>query len=149
MWQISRIIGFGFLAGVSAEDIRTRKVPGELLIMMAVLAASYQIWMKELTWKSVLGGFGMGILFLFISYITREALGYGDSILICILGIFVGAAELIEILVLAWMGVAVVSMILLIKRKNSRKTAVPFIPFLLMGYCIVSIGTYLAETAEV
>ena len=149
MWQISRIIGFGFLAGVSAEDIRTRKVPGELLVMMAVLAAVYQIWMTELTWKLVLGGFGMGILFLFISYITREALGYGDSILICILGIFVGAAELIEILMLAWMSVAVVSMMLLMKRRVSKKTSVPFIPFLLVGYCIVSIGTYLTEAAEV
>lgn len=149
MWQISRIIGFGFLAGLTAEDIRTRKVSEELLIMMSILAAGYQIWTKEISWNLIISGLGIGLVFLFVSYVTRESLGYGDSILICILGLFVGGMELIEILVIAWLGAAVVSMILLLRRKFGKKLAVPFVPFLSLGYSVVSICTYLAEYSGV
>lgn len=148
MWQISRIIGFGFLAGLTAEDIRTRKVPEELLMMMGILAAGYQFWTKEVTWNLMIGGLLIGLIFLVISYVTRESLGYGDSILICILGLFVGATELIEILMIAWLGTAVVSMVLLTRKKFGKKLAVPFVPFLALGYSVVSLCTYLAEYAE-
>lgn len=142
MWQISRVIGLAFMTGFSVEDLRFRTVSRDLLSIMAILGIGYQLWTRETSWKQIMGGVVIGMFFIFISFITKEALGYGDSILISILGIFVGMTELIEILILSWCVVVIVSMILMAKRRFSRKTALPFVPFLLIGYSIVSICTY-------
>ena len=147
MWQISRMVGMAFLTGLSVEDMRFRKVSGELLVMMAVLGISYRIYEKNNSWISMLCGIGIGVIFLIISYITREALGYGDSILIIVLGLFVGAVELIEILTMTWIVLALSAMILLTFKRFSRKTALPFVPFLTLGYGVTSVYNYIIQYA--
>ena len=62
------------LIGLSVEDIRFRKVSGEWMLMMAVLGIGYRFYEKGGSWKSVLFGIGIGIVFLLISYATWEAL---------------------------------------------------------------------------
>lgn len=136
-----------FLTGLSVEDMRFRKVSGELLVMMAVLGIGYQLYEKNGSWISVLCGVGIGVGFLVISYVTKEALGYGDSILIGVLGVFVGAIELIEILMTTWIAVAVIAMILLMFKRFSRKTALPFVPFLTLGYGVTSVYNYIVQYA--
>lgn len=145
MWEISRVVGMAFLTGLSVEDIRFRKLSGELMGTMLFLGITYHIFRQEISWIMVLGGIGIGMVFLGVSYITREALGYGDSIVICILGVFVGAAELIEMLVMTWVTVSIVAMVLLFYRHFSRKASLPFIPFLTLGYGVVTLGTYIGE----
>ena len=87
MWQISRVIGLAFMTGFSVEDLRFRTVSRDLLSIMAILGIGYQLWTRETSWKQIMGGVVIGMFFIFISFITKEALGYGDSILISILGI--------------------------------------------------------------
>jgi len=134
-----------FLTGLSVEDIRFRKLSGEPLAMMMVLGIGYQIYEESSSWITVLCGMGIGLVFLGISYITKEALGYGDSILIGVLGLFVGAIELIEILMVTWIGVMVIAMILLMIKRFHRRTALPFVPFLTVGYCVTSAYNYIVQ----
>ena len=149
MWQISRAIGWGLLAGLSLEDLRTRRLSGELLLIGASLAAVYRLTTKEIPGELILAGLAMGAVFLLLGYLTREALGYGDGILICILGVFVGVTELAAMLMVAWTGASVAAVILCVKRRFSRKAAMPFVPFLLLGYSIVSVCTYISTYVQV
>lgn len=135
------------LIGLSVEDIRFRKVSGEWMLMMAVLGIGYRFYEKGGSWKSVLFGIGIGIVFLLISYATGEALGYGDSILICVLGLFVGALELIEILMTTWIAAAIIAMVLLMFKRFSRKTALPLVPFLTLGYGVTTIYHHISQCA--
>lgn len=142
MCQISRMIGMGFLISLSVEDIRLRKVSNQLLLMAGVLAAGYRLLGDKLSLAQLLGGIGIGILFFVIGYVTREAVGYGDCWLIGILGVFLGVTQLIEVLCIAWGMALLVSVVLLCKKRFSRKTAIPFVPFVAVAYGMVFVPEF-------
>lgn len=76
----------------------------------------------------------MGAVFLLLSRITGEAFGYGDSILILVMGSFLGIRNMIYILTAAFTLAAAVSIVLLASRKFNRKSSFPFVPFLAAAY---------------
>ncbi len=148
MWQISRVIGMAILLVLSIEDICFRKVSEYLLFIMVTLVIIYQIGWREVSLVSIAGGVGIGVTFLFISYITRESLGYGDSLLIGILGLYLGTIGIVETLIVAWGLAAFAAGIVLIRKRFSKKRTIPFVPFLTGGYMIVSIVEYLERYAR-
>ena len=90
MWTISKVLAMAVLTGLSVMDYRIRKVPRDVLLLCMAGVIIYQVLTGNVDWKlSVAGGLS-GILFLWISKITNEAIGYGDSLAILILGIYLG-----------------------------------------------------------
>ena len=73
-----------------------------------------------------------GILFLFLSFVTRQGIGYGDSILI-LLGASVGIEAELEILLLAFALSGIWAVALLFRKKGNVQQEFPFVPFLLAG----------------
>ena len=90
-------------------------------------------------WELCLFGAAAGCIFLMISKMTRESFGYGDSLLILLLGVVVGFWNLISLLAIAFFLSAVVSAAALVFGKFHRKTTVPFVPFLGIGYFFVRV----------
>lgn len=85
----------------------------------------------------------MGIVFLLISRVSGESFGYGDSILILIIGIFLGFWNLMYLLLGAFSMAAVFSAVMMIKHRFNRKSSFPFVPFLAAAYLGgMFIGTY-------
>ena len=136
MWAVSEIICLGSLAGLSISDLYYRKVPGEILAMGAVGALTYQICLRQENIWVLGGGAAIGLLFLFVSRITREKLGYGDSLAILILGVYLGIWNLLWVLSGAFAFLLGGSIIALGRKKMSRKYALPFFPFLMVGYVL-------------
>ena len=134
MWTVSRMVCMGLLAGLSLADIYKRRIPLKCLIIGSLLAVGYQIFIGRGDIIMILGGIGVGMSFLLISRITRESLGYGDSLAILILGIYLGLWELLMVLAGAFFLLAVFSVAGLTARKMSRKLSIPFFPFLSAGY---------------
>lgn len=79
-------------------------------------------------------GGAVGAVFLGISKITEESFGYGDSILILIMGCFIGFWDILTLLMAAFMMAAVFSLVLLIRGRFRRKDSFPFVPFLTAAY---------------
>lgn len=134
MWTVSRMVCMGMLAGLSLADIYKRRIPTKYLIIGSLLAVGYQILIGREDILLILGGTGVGMLFLLVSRITGESLGYGDSLAILILGIYLGLWELLAVLAGAFFLLAVFSAAGLTVRKMSRKLSIPFFPFLSAGY---------------
>ena len=65
---------------------------------------------------------------------TGESFGYGDSLLILIMGSFLGFWDILSVLTAAFLLAAVFSTVMLVRRRFSRKTAFPFVPFLAAAY---------------
>lgn len=136
MWTLSQMIGMGILSILSIIDIQFRKIPAEVLGTANVAVIFYQlVFRREELWL-IVGGAAVGIVFLLFSRATRERMGYGDSWAILILGIFLGLWGLLEVLAAAFFLLAAVSIVLLAGKKMSRRCAVPFYPFLAIGYLI-------------
>ena len=136
MWTVSEIICLGSLARLSVADMHYRKVPGEILAMGAVGACVYRICMEQENVWILGGGIAIGILFLFISRVTGEKLGYGDSLAILILGIYMGIWKLLLVLSGAFTFLTIGAVLVLSSRKMSRKCTLPFFPFLTAGYLL-------------
>ncbi len=90
--------------------------------------------------KNDLFGFliGFGILF-FTSVITRGAIGFGDVKLFGIMGIFSGAICTYSTLLFSLFVSCVISIVLIIMKKKTRKDSIPFGPCIFVGYIIAMI----------
>ncbi len=134
MWKISQMLCAGVLAGLSVVDIRDRKIPVNILILLSLMAVGYQISMGDEDIRLIVGGVCVGAVFLLISKATGEGMGYGDSWAVLILGIYLGIWRLIEALAGAFLILTAVSIICLCRKHMSRKCRLPFYPFLAAGY---------------
>lgn len=122
------------LAGLSIADIHSRRIPVYILISGSLAALGYQFFIKKSDVWLMAGGIGIGVLFLLVSAVTREGMGYGDSWTILILGSYLGVWKMIEVLLTAFLFLGAAAVICLSVKKMSRKYKLPFIPFLAAGY---------------
>lgn len=77
-----------------------------------------------------------GLLCLILSFCTREAIGYGDGILMCALGMLYDIEELLFILFVGSSFSGVVGLVLLVVFQKNGKQEIPFVPFLFIGWLI-------------
>lgn len=140
MCELSQGICIAYLSVLSILDIRFRKMPVWLLVVGGIAGTGYQIWkwVKGDLVSIVLIGVGaiVGILFLGVSKITGQALGYGDGIIILILGICLGFWDLSIVLMIAFFIASVMAIALIVVKKGKRKRTMPFVPFLCIGYIV-------------
>ena len=82
----------------------------------------------------ICAGIGVGVLFLLVSKVTEEAIGYGDSVAIMILGGYLGFWKVVGVLAAAFFTSGVCSVILAFR---GRVKTMPFFPFLTLGYILM------------
>lgn len=123
-----------YLCGLSVLDIRRRRLPVYLLVAGVGMAVVYQVFFGKDSWLFSLVGAAVGVLFLGVSKWTEEAFGYGDSILILTLGIYLGVWQQFYLLLIAFLLAAGFSVGALTCRHFKRKTVFPFVPFLGAAY---------------
>lgn len=81
----------------------------------------------------------MGVVFLAVGWITKEAIGYGDGWGLVILGIIKGGQELIPVVFGAFLLSGIYGLWKLIVVRASRYETMPFYPFLLAASVGVSL----------
>ncbi len=126
-----------FLFIASIQDVRTRQLPlaqmlaGPVIItVIRILSEGMDYLQSTELWLSVV----CGCFFVGVSWLSHEKLGFADSI--AIVGIFLcNGYEVGMIMVFAGFLVAgLAAIILLITGKAGKRTAIPFLPFLFLGY---------------
>lgn len=136
---LSTVCCVGYLSYLSALDLKTQRLPDRLLAAGAVVALLQVFLGISPSIILSLAGAAVGVAFLGISKATGEAFGYGDSIVILILGISLGLWNLLALLMLSFLLAAGCSTVLLAVFHFQRKTKLPFIPFLVASYVFVLI----------
>ena len=128
-WAVAGLLGI-----CSCEDIRKREISVLFLGIMSVLALLEAFLCKDVSISQRLAGALVGGLFLGISKLSKEAIGYGDSWLVGILGVLMGAREMLAVLFAASLLAAVGSLLILWKKRWNKKAAIPFVPFVAVVY---------------
>ena len=132
-----------FLIFGTVFDIRKRSIPVSLFVVFGiagiVLGATQGRVSPDLTTDWVFGVI-LGVVFIAISLISDKKLGMGDALSILIMGIYLGGSDAALAVLYAMMITSVFSIIILAFKKGSRKTELPFMPFLLTGCIIQQIG---------
>lgn len=119
----------------SIWDFRFKQIP----IVVTMLGALGGICVSVATERALMD-MGMalipGLICLFISWATHEAIGYGDGFLLCAMGTYLNIDVIIGILMLASLLAGGVGLFLLTIGRRSGKDELPFVPFLLCASAI-------------
>ena len=126
---------FLLLVYLSYEDIRFLKISTYLLLAGFVTAVIFLIWGRELSVGEYLAGGCLGVLFLLCGTVS-ENIGTGDGALIMLLGLLLGIQQLISVLFVSLFLCAAAAAVLCAAGKVKRGSRLPFVPFLLGGFCI-------------
>lgn len=126
---------------VAYIDLIERIIPNQLifvgiifwiiLLVLEILIAKTPI--KQILLYSFAGGLICGGVLFAIAIIVRNALGMGDVKMFTVLGLLYGLTNTYSILLYSVVIMAMVSIVLLIAKKVTRKTAVPMAPFVAVG----------------
>lgn len=127
-----------FLLICGIQDIRKKQIYVYPVVLTAVAVMVYQIVARGLSVSNWLGGLAVGGALCLISIISKGQIGLGDGMLFCLTGLTVGFGGNIQILFYSFLFAAVVSGYLMFVRHKSRKYTLPFVPYLFLGYCLVT-----------
>ncbi|MCQ2530367.1 MAG: prepilin peptidase [Lachnospiraceae bacterium] len=134
---VREILLLGFLFVAAWIDYKKKELPLVLIVSMGLSGIVFQIIVRQMSFLNLLFGSLIGILFLGIGKITRQALGYGDGFILVATGIFLGFSENVLLLLLGVLLAAGFSIGLMIFRKKTKKDEIPFLPFLFTGYVLL------------
>ena len=80
------------------------------------------------------GGIGLGIGLLAVAFFSREAIGFGDGLLFCVTGIYLGVWGNLRLLLTGTLCCALIQAVGLLFRRVRMKDRVPLVPFLLLAF---------------
>ena len=123
----------------SISDIRRRGVYTWVLLGLSMLLLVFRLMYCPANLWSILGGLAIGLLFLFISKLSKEAIGYADSWLILLLGGYLGFRGTMLLLTGAFVITGIFGLAGMALRRLKKKSRIPFIPFLTIAYMGVAL----------
>lgn len=129
------LVMLGSLIVLSGMDLRTKKIPLMPVLVLGVVFFVYRMWNGVPLLDVAVGVIPGGILLL-VSAITEESIGYGDGLVLLVLGVLCGATKAVAVFGMALLLAAVLSMVLLALKRVGRKTELPFLPCLCAGYLL-------------
>ena len=115
-------------------DFRNKQIPVKWLLIGPVFVPLFIYVGND---GGILGnalGLIPGVVFFCISFICKGQIGPADAFVILCTGACIGLKAIITAVSVSLFGVAVVSAVMLISRKMNRKSTIPYIPFIFLGY---------------
>lgn len=134
MWLNLEVAFLLYLWGLGISDIIYRSISKCWVVCGWILLGIYFYWNHPQGYE-IVGGILLGTVFLLISKYTNEALGYGDSIIICLIAMWIGPQIAIYLLCASF---ALSAAYGLLKgsferdtlKKDALKKEIPYLPFL-------------------
>lgn len=134
--MIEKTIWFIFIIWNSFIDIRKKEISLCSFFIVSVWKFVLAFIGREIDWMDLFISCTPGICFLALSLVSKNAVGAGDGLVLLVTGWYLGVFATIEILFWGLLSSAIFSICLLLFRKIHRKTEIPFVPFLFLGYVI-------------
>ena len=133
--DIANGIMLGILGGFSVYDLIYKKVLIRAVLIFGAAVLGYRMYAGA-GLGELLAGLVPGMLLLLTAFCTKESIGYGDGMVLCVLGLFLGMRQSLAVCGMALVFAAVSAMIRLVFKRAGRKTELPFLPCLFAGYLL-------------
>lgn len=119
---------------LSLDDVTTQHIHDIDLLLLACILLIDTILFGPHQWlNQLIGAFILSIPLFVITYIWPHSLGSGDSIFMLITGFYLGLTGITIAFCIGTISALCFSILLLLTKNASRKTAIPLIPFLSFG----------------
>lgn len=132
--RIVKLLVLFLLLFNSFLDWRKREVSLFSLGGFGVVGIGLNLWLGYQSVIEAAGGVALGILLLAAAFFTREAIGFGDGLLICITGIYLGFWENLSLLFTGAVCCVGILGIAVLAGRLKMADRVPLVPFLLLAF---------------
>jgi prepilin signal peptidase PulO-like enzyme (type II secretory pathway) len=142
------IMFVAFLAAIFVYDLRHMEIPDRFTLPGMAVALAANVYLGSSLTSLLVGGAMVGGFFLLQYVLSRgQWIGSGDIRLGFLMGFMLGPTNAIVALFLAYFAGALFGLALMVARKASAKTPIPFGTFLSAATVVVLLtGDRLAET---
>lgn len=140
MIGIINIIAFLFLAFCTLCDLRSMQIPLAGLVIFGLVIVGIGIINGTLFQQLGFLQLIPGAVFLLISLLGKQSVGYGDGMVILLLGILLGISRCVAVIFMGLIFCSIVSIFILLLKKGNRRTKLPFMPFLLAAWGVSLFG---------
>jgi len=130
---------FSLSVALSIIDIKAGILPDSLIVVGSCVAVLRLLITGR--YEFIIAGIGLGLFFLALYLLTGgKGIGFGDVKLAFFIGVVLGWWQWILVaMFVAFLTGAIVGVILMIVRKKTMKSAIPFGPFLLGGMLVAKL----------
>lgn len=138
MYQI--ILSAVILGICTYTDIRSKRIYKSVMILYLIfsLTEKFAAYLsgKDVLMSELVTGLVPGGVCLLISFLTRQGIGYGDSILIALCGLAIGGMECFSMTLTAFFWAGIWGFVMWRFFHMDRKKEMPFVPFLMLVFLI-------------
>lgn len=149
IWNFIAVSTVVWIAGVI--DLQCHKIPNQVLLFGIVgrilfLTLTLFFFREEFLLQllmSVAGGIASLLVMLLLSIISKQGIGYGDVKLYACIGWYLGLLDTYYVLFYAVLIAALYAAYVLLAKKGTRKTRIPFGPFTYLGFALVYLFSFM------
>jgi len=122
------------LAFIFLVDLKYKIIPDEATVTLVFLALVYSWAGDSLGFENFIAGVAASLFFLFLFLVTKgKGMGFGDVKFVFFIGLFLDVWGMVIAMYVAFIGGALVGLVLVFLKRYGRKSALPFGPFLILG----------------
>lgn len=134
-WQyiVRELCSIPVLIWLAWQDKKYLGISKTGLIVSAVLLTAGGLCVA-VPWQSRVGGLAVGVILMVFGLFSDGALGLADAVVVAVCGVGFGLYETVALCFFAALYAGIVAAILLLTKRAKRKSRIPFLPFLLLGY---------------
>lgn len=132
--MLVKTVTFICLVWSGYEDIRERQIYISPVVLWMILGMFVRIENENLTVASIVSGMIPGIISFVLGKLNPSFIGEGDSLLIMCVGLLNGFSFCILFLSVTFSLVFLFSIVMMSIGKLHRKSQVPCVPFMVLGY---------------
>lgn len=133
---IGKVVLLLTFAGTAYRDYKEKEIPLWMPALAAIVGMILHLLCWETTLADILLGTLVGVLLLFVAWISRERVGIGDGIMLMVSGIFLGFRGNLTLLFMALGMVGLVALFFIVVKRKGKDYRLPFVPFLLAAYLV-------------
>ncbi len=140
---LSKIAVAMFLGINTITDIKSRKIHTVVNILFAAAGLLLFFSQEEKDAAALVGGIAVGMYLILFAVLTKEAVGFGDGIVVMAMGTFLGGWKTVFVLMGGFLLASVFGVFHMCRKKANGKTRLPFLPFLTCSYLVYIVGDLL------
>lgn len=132
------VIGIVLLtAGI--VDIKNRQISSRQIFILLLVCCAVIPLKEDFGIADAAGGLSLGLCAVGLSLATRGQIGRGDGIVIAIVGLALGFRKCLLVVCTATFVMCAEAILVLMIRRGSRQTKLPFLPAVFVGYllCVI------------
>lgn len=129
-----------FLYILAVQDYQEHLLSEKTLLAFAIIGMGWQIYQKTFFHPFMVLNLIPGTGLLLLGAITNEKIGYGDGLVILIMGLYISGYILMYIILLGFLFAAFYGILNYTKKHQAKKInmEIPYIPFLLIGMVVMT-----------